>query len=369
SGGIDSSLLTALLQKNSTRPLKTFTVGFEDQLYDEAPHAKAIAQHLGTDHTTLYCTDQDLRQLLPQLAYFCDEPFGDTSLFPTHLVAALARQEVTVALSADGADELFGGYTRYEVAYRWFPKMKVWPLALRKHLATLLAWVPPHWLERNKNYFPVLRNYQQLPHKIHKLQQALRAENQLEFFKAATAYNHRATLQPFLPHFQPRFANQSTKALPNRLLGLLGLLDITTYLEGDILAKVDRASMQVALEARDPFLDHHLVEFALALPDEFKIRNGSTKYLLRQILYQYVPRELLERPKQGFSLPMRKWLRTHFQDELKQMSTDSAFAETFQLYPQAIQQLVCRFLKPKTFVDHHLVWFLFVLFQWQKRWL
>lgn len=369
SGGIDSSLLAALLQKNSDRPLKTFTVGFENELYNEAKHAKAIAKHLGTEHTEQYCTQKEVFDLLARLPDFCDEPFGDTSVFPTHLVSAMARKEVKVALSADGADELFGGYTRYDVAYRWFPKIQKVPLSVRKLSAKMLGNIAPNWLEKNKNYFPILRQYKQLPHKLHKLQQALSAKNQLTFFVAAGAYNHQSMLQSFSPVFQNRYNHSDMTTKENQLLSLFGLIDIETYLEGDILTKVDRASMQVALEARDPFLDHKIVEKAMSLPDHLKIRGQQTKYLLRQILYQYVPTTLVDRPKQGFTVPMREWLSTHFQTELEQMAADDHFAQTFGLQSKAIQELVNAFTKGQSFVDHHLVWFLFVLFQWQKKWL
>ncbi len=368
SGGIDSSLLTAILQKRSDQPLKTFTIGVKDPAYDEAPFAEAIARHLGTDHRTEYITKEDLLRLVPQLPDICDEPFGDTSIFPTLLVSKLARQEVTVSLSADGSDELFGGYTRYEVAVNWFAKFRKMPGPVRTLLRNMLDGVDPGWLERNKSYFPVLRHYNQLPHKVHKLRQALKANTLLEFFLSSGAFHGQELLEPLQASFHHRYDVGDLQPQQGRLLSLLGLVDIQTYLEGDILTKVDRASMQVALEARDPFLDHHLVEFALSLPDELKIRGRQTKYLLRRLLYQYVPPALIDRPKQGFAIPMGRWLRIHFRKELEAIAADLHFAEAFNLQKEGLRSVVRSFVDHRG-ADHHLVWYLWVLHSWWKRWL
>ena len=369
SGGIDSSLLTAILQKNMDRPLKTFTIGVDDPIYDEAPHARAIATHLGTDHTELYITEKDIIDLVAQLDEMCDEPLGDTSVFPTHLVAKLARKEVTVSLSADGGDELFGGYTRYEVAYNQYPSLEKIPSIGRNMMRSFLNVIDPNWLEKNKQYFPILRKYKQMPHKIHKLKQALKSDNVIDFFMTSGAYNDREILAPIQKDFYQRFEADLLALMPNRSLGLFGLIDIQTYLEGNILTKVDRASMQVALEARDPFLDQRIVEFALKLGDGNKIKGKSTKHILREILYQYVPSELIDRPKQGFTIPMHRWLRTHFRNDLVEMMEDPNFAKIFSFHKEGIKTLVRSFLGNRRFVDHHLVWFLYVLFRWQKRWL
>jgi len=365
SGGVDSSLLTAILQKESDRPLKTFTVGVKDPNYDEAPYAKAVSDHLGTEHTELY----NLIELVPQLSDFCDEPLGDTSIFPTHLVAKLAKEDVKVSLSADGGDELFGGYVRHEVAYNQFPNLQKIPKGGKNIMRSLLGKVDPDWLEEKKGYIPVLRKYNQLPHKIHKLRQILNADHLLDFFLASGAYNDRETLAPLQAGFYERYNITEAPIRDRQVLSLLGLIDIQTYLEGNILSKVDRATMQVALEARDPFLDHRIVEFAFGVPDEMKIQGKSTKHILRKILYQYVPQELIDRPKRGFTIPMHNWLRVYFKKDLLELIEDQSFAKTFFLNREYIKTLVQSFLDKRRFVDHHLIWFLFVLFKWQKKWL
>jgi asparagine synthase (glutamine-hydrolysing) len=368
SGGIDSSLVTALLQKQSARPLKTFTIGFRDPRFDEAGHARAVARHLGTEHHELYCTEEDFKKLVPELSEWYDEPFGDSSGIPTYLVSRMAREHVTVSLSADGGDELFGGYTKYEIAQRFYPKIQRLPTPLRKALGALAGGVDPLWLERNAARLPVVKGYRGVSNKFDKFRQALAADDLLDFFNRSSVYLPEEQARQLTTHFVPRYRTDLRPA-PGHLLAYLGVADIQTYLEGDIMAKVDRATMQVALEGREPFLDHRVVEYALSLPDRFKIRDGRTKYILRQILYRHVPQALIERPKQGFAIPMGDWLRGMLRPDLEALANDRGFLETFELDGSFVRRSVSDFLSEKRFVNPHFMWFLYALHAWKKTYL
>lgn len=366
SGGIDSSTVVALLQQQTGRQLKTFTIGFHHAEYNEAEQAKAIAKHLGTEHHELYCTEQDFEALIEQLPDLYDEPFGDSSGIPTYLVAQMAKKEVKVSLSADGGDELFGGYTKYEITQNFYPKIR--RMGIFRNLAAFVAGgIDPLWLERNGPRLPVLNRYKNLSNKFPKFRNALLAKDVLDFFNRSSTYISEKDLKKLFPILVKRYGTEIVPDL-QRLVSFLGMVDIQTYLEGDIMAKVDRATMAVALEGREPLLDHKIVEFALALPDDLKIRGNTTKYLLRQVLYRYVPKELIERPKQGFSIPVQQWLLGSLRGELEQLQSDSAFLEALRLSPSEIQKIIHNFTLQKKYVNPHFVWFLYVLYRWWKRW-
>jgi asparagine synthase (glutamine-hydrolysing) len=367
SGGIDSSTVAAILQSESQRKIKSFTIGFENKEYNEAQHAKAIAAHLGTEHHELYCSEKDFEEILELLPDIYDEPFGDSSGIPTYIVSRMAKNEVKVSLSADGGDELFGGYTKYEAVKNYYPKIKKLPYPLRKLAAGVSGAVNPLWLEKNAAQLPILKNYKNIANKFPKLRNALKAKDLSDFFNRSSTYISKEEQLKLFPHYAERF---ETEVLPqqDRLISYLGMIDLKTYLEGDIMTKVDRATMQLALEGREPMLDHKLVEFALSLPDDMKIRGNSTKYLLRQVLYRYIPKELMERPKQGFSIPIQQWLLGKLRPELEKMTLDKIFAERFGLNQQELQKIVRAFLAQKKFINPHFIWFLFVLYRWNQRW-
>jgi asparagine synthase (glutamine-hydrolysing) len=368
SGGIDSSIVTALLQKKQGRQLKTFTIGFYDEAYNEAQHAKAVAGHLGTDHQELYCTPEHFKAVVPLLPELYDEPFGDSSCIPTYLVSKMAREQVTVSLSSDGGDEIFGGYTKYEVAKQFYPKIQRLGPVVRSMLRTTGKVIDPLWLERNSHRIPVLKNYKNISNKYPKLLHALAAKDVIDFFNRSSVYRSQEDLARLLPIHQNRYSS-STSIDEERLISYLGLVDIETYLEGDIMTKVDRATMAVALEGRDPFLDHQLLEFGMKLPDHFKIQGKDSKYLLRQVLYKYVPKELIERPKQGFSIPVQQWLLGHLQPALLALKEDRDFAQAFQMDSYELQQIIQNFIHQKHYVNPHFIWFLYTLHQWYKRWI
>lgn len=370
SGGVDSSLVVAMLQKDNPKPLQTFTMGFDDPAYNEAEHAKKIAQYLGTTHNEIYCKEQDFLDVVPNLSNLYDEPFGDSSAVPTYLIAKLAKSKVKVSLSADGGDELFGGYTKYEATQRYMKRIQPMPKFVKNTMAGMLSWFSPQWLERNSKFIPVLGRYKNLNHKVPKLVEALQGENLQDFFERGSSYAKPELLQNLLSTYTADkliLPNLSTKS--DDLISYLGLCDMLTYLEGDIMTKVDRATMHCALEGREPFLDHHLVELALSLQDKHKINEGKTKYLLRNILYKYVPKELIDRPKQGFAVPIEKWLRTVLKNELVALTEDKIFFEKLPLQQNEVAILIDKFLSEKEWVNPHFIWFIYMLWQWQKRWL
>ncbi len=311
SGGIDSSLVVALMQSQSSRPVKTFTIGFHEGIYNEATHAKRIAEHLGTDHTELYLTPQDAQDVVPLLPGMYDEPFADSSQIPTYLVAKLARRHVTVALSGDGGDELFGGYSRYAfVKWLWSILRRV-PGPAARGAAKLIRSVPPARIDGWLRRWPLTGRLKNSPgDKFHKLAEHLAAQDPVSVYLHAISMwpDPSALVLGAREHGTVPRAVANCSWLPTAQ-EMAMLTDLMNYLPDDILTKVDRASMAVSLEARVPILDHRVVEYAWRLPLRFKIRRRKTKWALRQILYRYVPPELVERPKMGFAMPVDLWIR------------------------------------------------------------
>lgn len=368
SGGTDSSLVTAILQKGQSTPLNTFTIGFEDPLYNEAEHAKSIASYLGTNHTEFYCTEADFSGYVDDLADFFDEPLADDAAIPTHIVSKLAAQSVKVSLSADGGDELFGGYSKYLFIKNVFPKLRKVPRPLSHAGHKLLKPLSPEWVEGFAKNLPILRNYTNLGTKFPKLVNALEASSEWELFHTISTHILPKDLAKLHPYPTHRYT-QAHPILSSYLLSLFGVIDIQTYLEGAIMPKVDRASMQIALEGREPFLDQHIVEFALNLEDAYKIRGGSGKYLLKKLLYSYIPKEIIDRPKQGFVVPIDKWLKSNYTAELIEIQTNLDFHEAFFLNAHALKVCIQNYLNNKGAVNPQFMWALFVLYRWYKRWL
>lgn len=367
SGGVDSSLVTAIAQKNCANQLKTFTIGFEDPRYNEAGMAREVAEFLGTDHHEYICSEKDFLTIVPRISEIADEPLGDASIIPTYLVAKFAREQVKVSLSADGGDELFGGYTKYAFTQRAFGKLNLIPLPLRKFIKPILQRGYQNSLLKRLMQMPFAGSYSNVDAKMQKLIRTLDADSYEKLFALSSQYIDQKGLQKI------NSGNLKSNLLdvrmdPDRKISYLGLLDIMHYLEGDILNKVDRATMAVALEGRDPLLDHRLVEFGFSLPDNLKIRNQTNKYLLRQVLARYVPERLTEKVKYGFAIPIAYWLRRHFAAELKELSEDIEFAQKFSLNKDELSRIISWFLDEKDFYDPMFVWFLFVLYQWHRRW-
>ncbi|HEX4948751.1 MAG TPA: asparagine synthase (glutamine-hydrolyzing) [Blastocatellia bacterium] len=314
SGGIDSSLVVALMQAQSTSPVKTFTIGFHEADFNEAEFAKAVAQHLGTSHTELYVTPTDALNVIPRLPTLYDEPFADASQVPTFLVSELTRRSVTVSLSGDGGDELFGGYNRYFWGQNIWNKVGWMPRELRKIAAAGITTIAPaSWDAAFQGLDPVLPSKlkQRTPgDKMHKLAEVLAVDHPEVMYRRLVS-SWKVPTDIVLHSQEPETIltdkNQWAN-LPNFMQRMM-YLDLMTYLPDDILVKVDRAAMGVSLETRVPYLDHRVVEFAWRIPLALKIREGKGKWLLRQLLYKYVPPSLIERPKTGFGIPIVDWLR------------------------------------------------------------
>lgn len=315
SGGYDSTMVVALMQAQSKRPVKTFSIGFREEGYNEAKHAKAVAEHLGTDHTELYVTPDEALAVIPKLPTIYDEPFSDSSQIPTYLVSQLARQHVVVSLSGDGGDELFCGYNRYLLGHRVWSKLSALPKPLRQLLAKLLSNMSGQALDNLQRKLPQKLRVPNLTDRLPKLAEVLAYTDGHEFYRSLVSHTKNPE-SLVLGSKEPKTilsSSHNSSHLPG-LREQMMYLDQMTYLPNDILTKVDRASMAVSLEARVPLLDHRLVEFAWRVPTEYKIRNGQSKWLLRQVLYRHVPRELMKRPKMGFGVPIDQWLRGPLKD-------------------------------------------------------
>jgi len=313
SGGIDSTLVTSLLQKESSIPLKTFTIGFNDEEFNEANHARKIAAHLRTDHTELYCNPAEVFDVFPKLPDIYDEPFADSSAIPTLLVAQLARQSVKVSLSADGGDEQFYGYTRYPQAVK-----KATNIATAKnnffHALNMLQ--PAMLLDDDGNTSLALTNNTGRWNKYSRWWTRKKGQEMYSWYDIyIKVFQEQDTEQLGVRKALSHFFKFNYSGHFNSE-EILMLYDMKTYLPDDLLVKVDRATMSVGLEGRDPFLDHALIEYSSALPLHYKFRDGKAKYILRKILYKYVPEQLMERPKQGFTVPIHKWFRNEFREIL-----------------------------------------------------
>lgn len=314
SGGIDSSTVVALMQANSSRPTRTFSIAFPGTSYDESIHAARVAARLGTDHTEMAVTGDDALAIVPQLPEMFDEPFADASQIPTHLVCKLARQDVTVALSGDGGDELFAGYDRYVQGGRIIGGLSHVPSGVRRAVGTAVgaaggaAWDRTY--RRAAAFVPRLPKYSFAGNKIRKLGNLLRHDSEDEMYRfLLSAWQNPEDLLARPGTARSRIEEELSKTRTMPLLDRMMLLDQQTYLADDLLAKVDRASMAVSLEARVPLLDHRVVEFAWRLRSDHKVRDGRGKWLLRQVLYSYIEPALVDRPKMGFSVPIGDWLR------------------------------------------------------------
>jgi asparagine synthase (glutamine-hydrolysing) len=314
SGGVDSSTVVALMQAQSARPVQTFTIGFREEGHNEAEHAKAVARHLGTDHTELYVTPAEAMNVIPRLPELYDEPFADPSQIPTFLVAQLARRKVTVSLSGDGGDELFGGYNRHFIGRGLWDRIGWLPRSARGAVASAITTVSPAGWSRVLAPFMALApgrlRYANAGEKLHKLALVLGARDPDEIYFGLTSHWKRPA-SVVLSGVEPgaTLTNGHGGAGLSDFTQRMMLLDLIGYLPDDILVKVDRAAMGVSLETRVPMLDHHVVEFAWRVPLSMKIRDGQGKWLLRKVLYKFVPRELIERPKAGFDVPIGDWLR------------------------------------------------------------
>ena len=335
SGGIDSSLIVALMQQQSTQPVKTFTIGFSDDSYNEAKHAKEVAKYLNTDHAELYVSHQDAINVIPKLPKIYDEPFSDSSQIPTFLVSQLARDHVTVSLSGDAGDELFCGYNRYLLTDQLWGKLSILPVSMRRGLAGMMTTLSPEAFNKFLGFLP----YNRVGEKIHKAASVMESSSIDELYlRLVSHWNNPESI--VLNSREPITKLTSATSNISRLSQIqkMMLMDTLTYLPDDILTKVDRASMGVSLETRIPFLNHNVVEYAWRMPMNFKVRNGEGKWALRQILYKYIPKEMIERPKMGFGVPIDSWLRGPLREWAEELLDESRLRQEGFFNPEKIRQ-------------------------------
>ena len=327
SGGIDSATVVALMQRQSTRKVRTFSIGFHDTELDEAVHAKAVAAHLGTDHTELYVGEQDVLDVVPRLAAFFDEPFADSSQIPTYVVSAMTRDHVTVALSGDGGDEMFAGYPKYAAIAQVWGRIGWMPSGVRALTGRTMRALPVGIWNAASRLIPPRRRPQRFGQRAHRLGAILNLPGNDDLYGHLTAgFRDEGAL---VPGSTGTLRHQPDPGLAARLPDLVSRMqyyDTLHYLPDDIMVKVDRCSMAVSLEAREPLLDHRLLEFVWSLPLHMKLRGSTSKWLLRQVLDRYVPRTLTDRPKMGFSVPLSAWLRGPLKSWAEDLLTPAALA-------------------------------------------
>lgn len=365
SGGYDSSCVTAILQKNNTEKIKTFTIGVPDAGLNEAPYAKEIAAYLGTDHTEYYCTQKEALEIVPELPYYYDEPFADSSAIPTTLVSRVAREKVTVALSADAGDEIFAGYNRYDYVMKYGKKMQQIPGGLRKLMAAAMEKVPA------KN-IPVLNKKYLFSSRYEKIKSFLKNPSEKNILVSLTKHMTDNDISMLFKEKTKRIiTGLDSEELQKPYFSTLDYImavDYQTYLLDDILQKVDRAGMSVSLEGREPFLDQRIIEWAAQLPMEYKYNNGQKKIILKDIVHKYIPKEIMDRPKMGFGIPIDKWLL----DELKPF-VDEFFDETYIekqgiFNNNEIQRLRNSFYKGRV-ERAEKIWFILMFQLWYQRWM
>lgn len=339
SGGIDSSTIVALMQAQSSQPVKTFSIGFEEALFNEAEHAKAVANHIGTDHTELYATAADSMAVIPLLPEFYDEPFADPSQIPTYLVAKLAKKHVTVSLSGDAGDELFAGYNRYSFTSNTWNKLSVIPKVLRVQIAHAIQSLSPNEWNNMAGIIgkaiPEIKRWQNIGDKLHKGARVMSSKSASDLYLGMVSHWDEPE-NIVINGKEPRGTELNISSLND--IERMMALDSLTYLPDDILCKVDRAAMGVSLETRVPFLDHRVVEYAWHLPLEYKLRDGQAKWVLKQVLYKYVPQELIDRPKMGFGVPIDSWLRGPLRGWAEDLLAESRLREEGYFNPIVVRQ-------------------------------
>ena len=359
SGGYDSSLVTALLQSNRKEKINTFTIGFHEKGFDEAPYAKSVSEHLGTNHTEYYCTQEDAKEILPKLVDIYDEPFGDSSAIPTILVSQLAREKVTVALSADGGDEIFAGYNKYDAVIDFYNKYKFYPKKLRHFCASSMG------LART-----VSSSYA-LSRKLDIRASIIKADSVSELLKVSSQkYKNRDVQILFkeeVNFLKNSFDDDLSSSVEDDLNKLLAV-DYKTYMNDNILTKVDRATMSVALEGREPLLDQHIIEFLAQVNPKIKYKNRNKKYILKEITHKYLPKKLMDRPKKGFSVPIFEW----FKDELKEYIL--YYLDTNRIEKEGIFNSDVVAYKRDQYLSGNLkdineIWYLLVFEMWYEKWI
>jgi asparagine synthase (glutamine-hydrolysing) len=365
SGGFDSSTVAAILQKGRTKKLNTFSIGFEDERFNEAPYAKAIANHLGTNHHEVICSAHDALELIPSLPFNYDEPFADSSAIPTMLVSKLASSKVKVCLSADGGDEVFGGYLRYYAELSDFKKVKAVPTFLKKPLFGLL-----HMLSNSLNLKDPLYQI-----RLEKLQSILSHKDlsQMYRYRAEPIYFSDKEISKL---FKEKNIDMSIKSFYDCIelrrsidpAMYMMALDYKTTLVDDLLVKVDRATMAYSLEGREPLLDHRLIEFCARLNRSFHYKNGQSKSLLKEICYEYIPKHLIDRPKKGFSIPTDDWLKNDLKDIVMECGNEQFLTEQNIFNVKSCLTMLQNYYKGFD-KNAERIWFFLMFQMWYKKWM
>ena len=365
SGGYDSSAVAAILQQDRTEKLKTFTISVPDIGLNEAEYARQTSQILGTDHTEIECSQKDALNLIQDLPFYYDEPFADSSAIPTTLVSLMARKQVTVALSADAGDEVFAGYNRYDYLMRYGQKLRSIPGFARKGIAGIMEVVPA-------NKIPVLKNKYNFPNRYEKLKSLLKdpsSEQMMLSLSEQFTYKQLAEFLNFTPEkLSTAYNSKELINASSSPLSYMMAIDYQTYLVDDILQKVDRATMTASLEGREPFLDHRVIEYAAQLPDDFKYHNGIKKYILREIVHDFIPKEKLDRPKMGFAIPLASWMQNELKEMVEDYINEKNIREQGLFNWEAVNRLKSNFFLGKTEYDFKL-WYLLMFQMWYERWM
>lgn len=365
SGGYDSACVTALLQKDRNDKLKTFTIAVPDIGLNEAPYAKDVAAHLGTEHFEYECTQKEALGLIDDLPYYYDEPFADSSAIPTTLVCKMARQQVTVALSADAGDEIFAGYNRYDYLMKYGKRLNQLPDFIRKGASQMMNVI-------SADKIPVLRNKYNFHNRYEKLKGLLNDPSPKNMMlNLSTQFDEKSIAKLMMSNIH----NLDTAYLSNALkegfyspLAYMMAIDYQTYLLDDILQKVDRASMTVSLEGREPFLDHRIIEWAARLPDNYKYYNGSKKYILKEIVHQYIPKQLMDRPKMGFAIPIENWLMNDLKEKVLYYLDEQKIENQNIFERSAVQKLKMDFYSGKKEYANK-IWCLLMFQMWYEKWM
>jgi len=365
SGGYDSACVTALLQKNRTEKIKTFTIGVPDIGLNEAPYAKDVSKHLGTEHFEYTCTQTEALSLIDDLPYYYDEPFADSSAIPTTLVCKMARKQVIVALSADAGDEIFAGYNRYDYMMKFGKKLNQLPSMMRKGTSAIMNAIP-------SDRIPVFKNKYNFHNRYEKLKGLLNDPSSKNMMLSLSKQYTDAQIRSFMKH---DFRDLETAYLSNDLLkdyhsplAYMMAIDYQTYLVDDILQKVDRASMTASLEGREPFLDHRVIEYAAQLPDEYKYYKGSKKHILKEIVHQYIPKAMMDRPKMGFAIPIENWLMTDLKDKVFYYLDKRKIEDQNIFESQVIQKLKSDFYSGKKEYANK-IWYILMFQMWYEKWM
>jgi asparagine synthase (glutamine-hydrolysing) len=364
SGGYDSSAVAALLQNDRTDKIKTFTIGFTEAKFNEAEYAKKVAAHLGTDHTEEICSYKEAIDLIDRIPFFYDEPFGDSSAIPTMLVSKIARQKVSVSLSADGGDEIFAGYQRYHHNIDSFLRIANIPWPINSILSSPIA-VADFFAGKMNNY--------NLQYKLEKTKRVLQTRNRNR------RIGYRVQIRNFTDHevselLNKSFSNYHTYYDDIKLLkkdidyvNMFMAVEFKTTLVDDMLTKVDRATMSYSLEGREPMLDHRLVEFCAQLPAEYKIRNGIQKYILKEIVHKYIPKQMMERPKMGFGIPVGEWLTNELKSHIDEHLSETAINKYGVLNYQVVSKMLNNFYKGED-KNPDRIWIILMLQMWLAKW-